>query len=75
MKRLALALVAPILLIILPLALRPSADWSPSAPERQTHAFPRAEKPHSRSPKRGAGVKEIASAPPKTAANTPKGSR
>ncbi len=34
MKRLALALIVPVLLVILPLVLRPSADWSPSAPER-----------------------------------------
>ena len=43
MKRLVLALVVPILLVILPLVLRPSADWSPSAPERLVVITPNSE--------------------------------
>ena len=43
MKRLALALVVPILLVILPLVLRPSADWSPDAPERLVVITPNSE--------------------------------
>ena len=43
MKRLALALAVPILLIILPLLLRPSADWSPDAPERLVVITPNSE--------------------------------
>ena len=43
MKRLVLALVVPILLVILPLVLRPSADWSPNAPERLVVITPNSE--------------------------------
>ena len=43
MKRLLLALVVPVLLVILPLALRPSADWSPSAQERLVIITPNSE--------------------------------
>ena len=43
MKRLALALAVPVLLVILPLLLRPSADWSPSAPERLVVITPNSE--------------------------------
>ncbi|MBP5586797.1 MAG: ABC transporter substrate-binding protein [Lentisphaeria bacterium] len=43
MKRLALALVVPVLLVILPLVLRPSADWSPAAPERLVVITPNSE--------------------------------
>ena len=43
MKRLALALAVPVLLIILPLVLRPSADWSPDAPERLVVITPNSE--------------------------------
>ena len=43
MKRLALALAVPILLIILPLVLRPSADWSPDAPESLVIITPNSE--------------------------------
>ena len=43
MKRLLLALAVPVLLVILPLALRPSADWSPAAPERLVVITPNSE--------------------------------
>ena len=43
MKRLALALAVPLLLVILPLVLRPSADWSPTAPERLVIITPNSE--------------------------------
>ena len=43
MKRLLLALAVPVLLVILPLALRPSADWSPSAQERLVIITPNSE--------------------------------
>ena len=43
MKRLALVLVVPVLLIVLPLLLRPSTDWSPAAPERLVIITPNSE--------------------------------
>ena len=43
MKRLLLALAVPVLLVILPLMLRPSADWSPAAPERLVIITPNSE--------------------------------
>ena len=43
MKRLMLALAVPVLLVILPLVLRPSADWSPPAPERIVIITPNSE--------------------------------
>ena len=43
MKRLLLALAGPILLIVLPLVLRPSADWSPDAPESLVIITPNSE--------------------------------
>ena len=43
MKRLVLALAVPVLLVILPLLLRPSADWSPTAPERLVVITPNSE--------------------------------
>ena len=43
MKRLLLALAVPVLLVILPFMLRPSADWSASAPERLVIITPNSE--------------------------------
>ncbi len=43
MKRLLLALAVPVLLIILPVVLRPSADWSPDAPESLVIITPNSE--------------------------------
>ena len=43
MKRVMLALAVPILLVILPLLLRPSGDWSPAAPERLVVITPNSE--------------------------------
>ena len=43
MKCLALVLVVPVLLIVLPLLLRPSTDWSPAAPERLVIITPNSE--------------------------------
>ena len=43
MKRLAFALIIPVLLIVLPLVLRPAADWSPSAQERLVIITPNSE--------------------------------
>ena len=43
MKRLAVALAIPVLLVILPLVLRPSADWSPAAQERLVIITPNSE--------------------------------
>ena len=43
MKRLMLVLAVPVLLVILPLMLRPTADWSPTAPERLVIITPNSE--------------------------------
>ena len=43
MKRLLIVLAVPVLLIVLPLMLRPSADWSPAAPERLVIITPNSE--------------------------------
>ena len=43
MKRLTFALIIPVLLIVLPLVLRPAADWSPTAQERLVIITPNSE--------------------------------